>query len=147
MAYLGTGDVQTWLEQTKLTVGEIEAALEQLFAGSVIGQMASRYDTTTWLDEGTTPSLVRQVVGMLYAAAIYRRQYSEDLQENPAWPVWLETTANMMIAQIVSGVIDLPVVVTPEPTGLNEPIFYPNDESSNVDIGNDPPAFSMAKVF
>jgi hypothetical protein len=124
VGYLDSDDVQPWLETTKLTIGSIEAALESTFINTVFGRVSARYTTTTWNDEASTPGLVIQVVAMLYAAAFYRRQYSEDLEGDPAWPVWLEKTANTTLMQIVDGTIDLPVVIDPGVAGLCDPAAF-----------------------
>lgn len=136
--------IQDWLEDTKLTVPfPLEEGLESLHVQRVLGVLAIRYNVSTWLTATTTPVLVSKLVAMLYAATLYRRQYSEDLGNNPAWPVWLEKTAMETLALIVSGAIDLIDVIVEVDTGLLSPIFYPND-AADVD---DPRSFAMATKF
>lgn len=140
--YLDTSAVQEWLEETKLTVDVIEVGLDSLSKSKVFGVLSARYDVSQWTTIAASPSLVVQLVAMSYAAGFYRRQYSEDLDSNPAWPVWLEQTVQNTLNQIIDGSLDL-LDTTTETTSPSQPVFYPNDASS-VD---DPAAFSMGQVF
>lgn len=145
MAHVGVEDVNTWLEPSKLSVSEIEPGLDVYATGLIVGALVARFDTTTWVDETTTPSLVKQLISMLYAAAFYRREYSEDLVDGTGlnWAQWLEQSAGGYVSQIVAGVID--IIGLPDGTdeGLALPAFYPTDESS-ID---DPAKFSMCMRF
>jgi len=144
MAYLEANDVQAWLEQTKLTVHEpLDAAMESLHSQRVLGVLATRYDVTLWTDGASTPALVVQLIAMLYAASFYRRQYSEDLGNDPAWPVWLEKTAGDTLALIQSGGINIIDVIVEVDTGLQQPAFYPNDLADETD----PRSFTMSVTF
>lgn len=132
MAHVGVDDVNTWLEASKLSVSEIEPGLDVYATGLIVGALISRFDTTTWVDEATTPSLVKQLIAMLYAAAFYRREYSEDLVDGTGlnWAQWLESSAGGYVSQIVSGVIDIIGLPGEVDAGLALPAFYPTDESS-----------------
>ena len=144
MSILSPDDVNAWLEDTKLTVeAPLDAQIENLHEQRVLGVLARRYDVTTWIDGSSTPALIVQLVAMLYAATVYRRQYSEDLTSDPAWPVWLESTANETLALILSGGLNILGPVIEISTGQLSPVFYPNDLSEL----DDPRAFTMQQVF
>jgi hypothetical protein len=82
---------------------------------------------------------------MSYAAAAYRRQYSEDLGNDPGYPVWLEASVEASLSQIVSGTLDLldDSATINEVGSVSSPSFYPNDAADETD----PRAFSMGMVF
>ena len=140
MAFLTTVKVQPWLETTKMTVAAIDAEVDAWAQERVFGALASGVDTTAWIDVDTTPSAVVQAVAMRYAAAIYRKQYSEDVEEDPAWPVWLENASNATVADILSGALNISTVPT---LAHLRPSFWPNDQSSL----ESPAAFSMGAEF
>jgi hypothetical protein len=147
MSYLDAPDVNSWLEGTKLTLppaSTLDPGIETLVAGVVLGALGAKYDTTSWINKATTPPLVTSLIAMRYAAAIYRRQYSEDLTNvDNHWAKWLEMTAEATAASIVDGPIDIPGVDPGEQGSLGNPLFWPNDASS-VD---DPAKFSMGMVI
>jgi hypothetical protein len=145
MAYLDADMVNSWLEGSKLNVeAPLDATIEGFVAARVLGALAQRYDVATWTNDVSTPALVRQIMAMLYAAALYRRQYSEDLDTTPAWPVWLEQNATDTLTRISDGSIVLDDATIIEViTGLTSPVFYPTDISDT----DDPRAFSMSMEF
>lgn len=140
MAFLATTDVQTWLEGTKMDVTAIDDGVDVWAKERVFGALTGRVDTAAWTTTATTPAVVVQAVAMRYAAAVYRRQYSEDVEEDPSWPVWLEKAADATVADILSGVLSIDDVVTLDHL---RPSFYPNDASS-LEV---PAAFSMGSEF
>lgn len=144
MAYLSAEAVDSWLENSKFTVDSIDPNRELVCAQKVIGRLRGSYDTSTWVDESTSPPLVIQLVAMLYAAAHYRYHYSEDLEEGVGlnWAEWLEGSAEAYIASLLDGSIILEEGELTD-TGLLRPAFYPNDESS-ID---DPAKFRMMMEF
>ncbi len=143
-SFLAPDDVQHWLENTKLSVSSVDGGLESLALGKVFGVLRPKYDVSTWTTTALTPALVVQLVAMLVAASTYRRQYSEDLTETPAWPVWLETTVENTLRDILNGSVELDATaVAVTDTGLSDPTFWPTDASSE----DDPAKFSMAQEF
>lgn len=145
MAFIGASDVNAWLEQTKLAVtAPLETPLETLIAQTILGQLSRRFVVSGWLDGTTTPAVVVQLIAMRYAAATYRKQYSEDLGTDPAWPVWLEQTAAGTLEMLVAGTLDIvDAVVVEVSSGQQSPAFYPNDDADT----DDPRAFTMQQVF
>jgi hypothetical protein len=81
---------------------------------------------------------------MLYAAAVYRRQYSEDLVDGTGlnWAQWLEKSVEGYITSLLDGTIILDEAVLDD-SGLRLPAFYPTDLSS-ID---DPAKFTMMTSF
>lgn len=143
-AYLLADDVNQWLEATRLTLTDpLETGLDTFHRESVFGVLAARYNTALWVDRASTPALILQVLAMLFAATQYRSQYSEDSTANPAWPVWLETTANNTLAAIESGNITLTTSATTVQTLSQSIDFYPKD----INDEDDPRAFSMSVVY
>jgi len=144
MSYLVPEDANSWLETTKLSVDIIEPQVEVVAVNQVIGRMAARYDVTLWVDRVGSPALVIQLTAMLYAAAIYRRQYSEDLVDGTGlnWAQWLEKSVEGYITSLLDGTIILDEDILDD-SGLRLPAFYPTDMSS-ID---DPPKFTMMASF
>lgn len=140
-------ELQAWLEETKLDVPSVDEQLDATARDEVFGALSNVYDVTGWVDTATTPSLVRRIMAMLIAAYLYRRQYSEDSDENPGYAVWLEGKAMALLAGVMDGSIDLTDVdVDPSTTAL--PTFWPNDLANIVGTEEYSPAvFRMGQVF
>jgi hypothetical protein len=144
MSYLVPGDVDSWLESSKLSVPSIEPPVEVFAVNQVIGRLAARYDTSLWVDRASTPALPVQLIAMLYAAAAYRRQYGEDLVDGTGlnWAQWLEKSVEGYITSLLDGTIIIDQDVLDD-SGLRLPAFYPNDMSSVCD----PAKFTMMLSF
>lgn len=142
--------IQDWLEDTKMSVDlPLEESVETFMVARVMGALAQRYTVSAWTDDSTTPKLVVKAIAMFYAAALYRRQYSEDLGDTPSWPVWLESTAQAVVDAIALGTMDI-LDVTPIETSEMQPAFFPTDASTIFDLSNpnySPRAFTMGMVF
>jgi hypothetical protein len=148
MARIQKEDAQGWVESTKLPLSSLDIALLTQIEGEVLARLATAYDTSTWLDQTSTPLVVRVIIAKTYVAWIYDRQYSENQTGGNDYAAMLRTNAEMLIVGLVNGTIDIPGV---NPTG-SIPSFYPNDASSAQDPTPDdtslgPAAFSMGKVF
>lgn len=136
--YLDPADVNNWFEGSKLTLDQINVGIETVAATTIVGRLTNAYDTSSWVDESTTPALVIQLIAMHYAAAYYRRAYSEDLVDGVGlnWAEWLERSVEGYITMILDGAIDLEGETE---TGYGLPSFYPDDD---VD-----PIFSVSDTF
>jgi len=150
MARITPADAQGWAETTKLSVSTLDASLVGQIETEVLGLLSSAYDTTTWIDETTTPNLVKVIIAKFYVAWFYDRQYSENQTEGNDYAALLRTNAQMLIDGLIDGTIDIPGE-TPAGSGLG-PAFYPNDASSALEPTFDDPSlgparFSMGKVF
>lgn len=148
MAYLVVADVQTWIEESKLTVSSVDTGLEAVASSKVIARLSELYDTSLWLDVASTPVLVRQVMAMFVAAWTYRRQYSEDTDESPNYADWLENLGNTLLDDLANGLVTLPGV-DPIGGGLDSgPDFYPRDTNyDSYGRATDEPAFKMSMGF
>lgn len=146
--HITPADVNYWLENTKLTVADpLDAGVEAFATSKVIGRLAGAFETTTWVDPSTTPQLVKQLIAMLYAAATYRKSYSEDLEGDGVglnWAEWLEQSVEGYLNMVFTGEITLTdpeIDITGTNVGL--PSFYPTDLSSVTE----PPKFTMGAKF
>jgi len=142
-------EAQAWAEGTKLTISALDTDLLDHLEEEVVVRLSSAFpDYTTWVDETTTPKLVRTIISKLYIAWIYDRQYSEDIAEGSAYSDRLRLNAEMLITGLLDGTIELPG----EPDISGSPLFYPTDASSaqcptRDDPSLGPAAFSMGKMF
>lgn len=156
MARVLAADVQAWLELTKFTVTDPIAGtnLNQLLQieTEIISRVAGTYPTDylTWTNDTNTPALIKVAIAKMFAAWLYRKQYSEDLPEDDAvYAAKLEANAEMLVSGIIDGTIDIPGVTTPSAVG---PTFYPTDASSAMEPTRDDPSlgpekFSMGMRF
>ena len=151
MAHMTPAEVNSWLAETKLSLSTLETDLEKQIASEVLGKLSPVFDTTTWLNESTTPVLVRALIAMYYAAAIYDRQYSDNVDDTTSNYAWtLRRRADANIKGLVEGTITIPE--STDNAGAGTPVFYPNDTSSlgvgfQYDKSETPASFSMGQVF
>lgn len=148
MAHITVGEAQAWAEGTKLTISSLNTELEAHLAEEVLRQLDSAFDITTWTDAVLTPKLVRTIISKLYVAWLYDRQYSEDIGPGSNYADRLKENANMLLAGLIAGTIELPGVVDI----AGSPVFYPTDASSALtptidDPSLGPSAFSMGMRF
>jgi hypothetical protein len=151
MAYTTVGEVQAWLEPTKLTITEVEPELEDAVATFVLARLSPVYEIGGWLDELTTPKLVRKTIAVCYAARLYDRQYSEDEEENK-YAQRLHQICTASTDSIVDGTTELQTDPGVVPLTDDNPSFYPNDESSSREPGPDDPSaggpyFRMGRLW
>lgn len=153
MGHITVAEVQSWLEETKLTLTSISTEREAQIAAQVIARVVSAYPEAapTWIDEATTPRLIRSIIAMMYAGWYYDTQYSENPDDN-TYADRLRKAADDLIAGIIAGTIDI-TEVEGLPT-IGQPVFYPTDASSAPDAkptledpSAGPPMFSIGKVF
>jgi hypothetical protein len=158
-AHITTGDIQSWLESTKLSVSSIDPSLEAQVTGEVFGRLSTQFGqfVPLWVDPTTTPQIVRQIIAMIYAGWLYDRSYSE-VETNEArvsYGAVLRTWAATLITDILSGGV---IIAETEPGGpATAPVFYPTDASStydawvnNTDLNDQslgPAKFGMGMVF
>jgi hypothetical protein len=128
-------EAQAWAEKSKLDLkAALDGELEASVVVQVFAQIAQAYDTSSWVDPGSTPKLVRTIVSMLYVSWYYQRTYSEDAGAS-TYGALLESRATLLINGIIAGNVTL----TDLPPGTDTPgdiAFYPTDTSSAVtDLG------------
>lgn len=148
MARISVSEAQGWAEATKLPVASLDANLLGQIETEVLARLSTSYDTSTWIDAASTPSLVRVVIAKLYVCYYIRRSYSEEPGTDNDYAIKLEQNAEILISGIVDGTIELPGSTSD--AGL--PTFYPTDESSSLEPTYDNPSlgpalFSMGKAF
>jgi len=148
MARITVAEAQAWAEQTKLTIASLDTELLAHIEEEVLRRVGVSYDTTGWTTDSNTPKIVRTAISKLYVAFLYDRQYSEDIVEGSAWSDRLRENAEMLIAGLVDGTIEIPG----EGGEAGTPSFYPTDTSSSqcpttADPSLGPAAFSMGMTF
>jgi NADH:ubiquinone oxidoreductase subunit 4 (subunit M) len=148
MPLITAEDVQGWVDQTKLSVTTLDLKLLPFIEEEVLARIGTVYDTTVWVNETTTPRIVKVIISKLYAAWIYDRAYSENQSDRNMYAQRLIDNANMLIQGILSGVI---VVVGTTETPLSAS-YYPTDASSAqeptlLDPSLGPARFSLGKSF
>ena len=143
MAYLDQPIVQQYLEQTKGRIDTIDVALDEGAASYVLSRL-TQYDVSGWIDEPTTPTIVREIMAMRYAGIYYSRQFGEDVSDMNTWGGWLLKQVEALLTAITTGTIDIPGV-TPV-TNSRGPLFFPNDQCEFDDMGNEI-KFKMGSVF
>jgi hypothetical protein len=150
MARITVEQAQAWLETTKLSIDTLDENLLDELETEILARLGASFDTGTWLDDSSTPKLVRTAIAKMYAAWVYNRTYSEDTEGQNAYAAKLEANAEMLISGMLDGTIDIPGVDPGDPSG--QPSYYPNDLSSAMEATADdrslgPAVFSMGNTF
>ena len=150
MARITPDDAQGWGESTKLDLSTLDASLLNQIEAEILGRLSSAYDSTLWVDDLTTPSLVKVIIAKTYVAWFYDRQYSENQDEGNDYAALLRMNAEMLMTGLIDGTIDIPNV--PQVGSGLGASFYPNDASSAQEPTFDDPSlgpskFSMGRVF
>lgn len=151
MARISVAEAQAWAEASKLDIITLDPALVAQVETIVLGQLGRAYDPLTvqllWVNEATTPQIVRTLIAMKYVSFFYDRQYSEDEGRNP-WARRLDNLADDLLEAVMRGDVDIPEIAGV--TGIaRAPRFYPTDSSSEEagptaeDPSAGPPKFSM----
>src|SRR6266702_3549482 len=109
---LTTGEqVKAWLEPTKLQHPDsLDVLLCTHAENEVLARISSAYDITGWTNDTTTPPLVQTIIAKLYAGWYIQRQYSEDNEVGGSWAATLLSNAEMLIAGIIEGSIQIPTI-------------------------------------
>lgn len=150
--HIAPADVNAWLEETKLSLSALNAALEQAARDQVMGRLASVFDVSTWLDTATTPNMVKTIMSMYYASWIYDKAYADDSTDTSNYAYVLRRMADANINGLLSG----DIILEEDPSAVDAhdvPSFFPNDASSDDRIGfhEDPsdggPAFMLGTTF
>lgn len=146
MPNIVVGEAQAWLEETKLTLGTLEGELESQVSAQVLSSLADIYDVSLWTSPETTPKLVRSIIAMTYAARLYNRQYSEDV-EVQSYGDRLLLMAAAALQSIADGSVTLlDAVVSTEAAAASSISFYPNDAAGALDSDEDV-KFTMGRIW
>lgn len=130
MARISLDDVQAWTESTKLSPQALDLDHLSQIEEEVLSQVASVYDTSTWLDKPSTPRLIQVIISKTYAAWLYDKFYSENQNLPNQYAQKLKDNAMMLIQGIISGTITIPGTIPSNPVGAT---YYPSDASSGID--------------
>jgi hypothetical protein len=150
MSHITVANAQAWTEKTKLDLGAtLDGELEDQLSLQVLAKVAGTVDTSTWVDQSTTPRIIKSVIAMLYAATWYRRTYSEE-SDTPTYADILQGMAENLLEGILAGTVDI-VEITTDDT-ISEAQSYPTDTSSALSPTVDDPslgpnAFSMSTIW
>lgn len=144
-----TAEIQAWLERTKLTLDAPDLELLSHIEEEVLVRVSSKYDTSTWLTDTTTPNIIRTIISKIYASFHIDREYSENQDEGNDYAAKLMANAEMLILGIIEGTIEIPDESSSSAAGAS---FYPTDASSaQTATSEDPslggPYFSLGRSF
>jgi hypothetical protein len=135
MARVTGTDVQVYLDEDLFPIPENDTFPEEpTFADMVFARLGQIYDTSTWLDTATTPSLIRRIIAMLVAANRYNKKHAEDDDAGNRYAYKLENRAWELVNLIMSDQAVLYDASLIELAELNDPRFWPTDATgaSNV---------------
>lgn len=138
-------EAQAWAEPTKLTLDALDSVLLGQVESLVLARVAIAYptDVLLWISPGSTPSLIRTVIAMLYVSWIIDRQYSQNADLS-SYAARLAGIVEANIVGIVDGTFDL-IEITTDVGASTDPSFYPNDDSSALDPTFDDMSLGDAK--
>jgi hypothetical protein len=119
-------EVQSWLDAGKLELPATDTLPEEFNVSTyVLAKLGQIYNVATWVDNATTPNLVRVVISAKVAANRYNKLYSEEDDAGNKYANKLEVWAESIITALLNGTIVL--VDYPTPITANDPAYYPND--------------------
>src|SRR5437773_3733944 len=141
-------DARGWTEDSKLDITALDMSLLVQIEAEVLGQLDTVFDATTWLDEASTPQLIRTIIAKKYVSWLYQKLYSENQNVGNSYARFLDTNADNLIAGLIDGTILIPGATAT----VQRASFYPNDASSALTPTFDDPSlgpakFSMGKTF
>lgn len=152
--HVSISEVQQWLEITKFEVTYINTELEVAQFATVSTALVERYPVDTWINEATTPDMIRSLVSMLIAGFMYNAQNAENASDAGSWGTWLINYANKCIASLAGGKTQLPGVVRED---FTYPSFWPTQVATDMadpTLGGNPAdptaaprVFKMGTVF
>lgn len=150
MARISLAEAQAWCEQVKLTLGSLDSALLAHLEEEVLARLSPVYDVSVWTTDSNTPKLVRTIISKTYSSWIVDRAYSEDQEEGNDYAKRLNDNAEMLIAALIEGSIEIPG--GPDPETSRGASFYPTDASSAQEPTSDDPSlggpyFSLGLSF
>lgn len=147
MSRVTTAEVQAWLSGDRHVVTEDD--LNDQLELSVLGQLESVYDTSTWTNASTTPELVRSIFAMLNAALILRRVYADQV-DVPQYAAKLEGMSAGALAHLLDGDYVVAGITDAEATAVqvaNTAGMFPTDTDRLEEGGDHVIRFTMGVVF
>jgi len=157
MSYLSVSEIQSWLQATKHVISAVDTNLEEAAFEKIVGKVGRRYDTSTWVDTATTPTMIINLMAMQVAADEYRKWVSENRGE-PDYSDSLDERIMRLCEGIADGSIilfDGSDEISPSPdTSLGgTPAGFPTDAATEAydtlpfDDGSAPRVFQMNMRF
>jgi hypothetical protein len=157
--HVTAAEVQQFLDTTKLEVASVDQELEVTWSTYVLSNLGQAYNVSAWVDNTSTPQLVRSIIAMLIAAAIYQKAYSEATADAiPPYGDKLEVTANEMIVSLVEGDMHLLDAAPNIDELIEQPLYTPDDSTGSTslydamgnqigDEGSEDIKFRMGQMF
>lgn len=102
MATITKEQAQAWADKYKLNIDALDTELEAQIVAQVFSRVGVRYDTSTWENTITTPSLVSSIIAMIYTGRVYQQRYAIDTEPN-AYGTTLINDALNLIELVVNG--------------------------------------------
>jgi hypothetical protein len=130
-------EVQSWLAPTKFDLPALDLELEETSRTVVFGRLEDRFDVSTWVDEGTTPVLVRKVVAIYVAIMEYERAISEDYPDGDSYSKRLWSRMETLINGIIDDNIHIGQDQDSTLSALESPAFFPMDAQDDWTPGED----------
>lgn len=138
MGLVAVSDVQAWLDEKKLAIPANDPLVEEpIVRAMVLSQISTVFDTSTWIDTASTPSLVKVIIGGLVAAKRYNKIYSETEDAGNRYANKIENQLNVLLQQIVDGTVvltDIETGVTPAQHSGHNPKFWPMDTTGAMQV-------------
>jgi hypothetical protein len=147
MARVTISEVQAWLKSDRITVTADD--LNAQHETNVLSRIEGFYTTSGWTNSTNTPKLVRQVIGLLNAATILRKAYS-DQDDDIHYATILEHMAEDTLSGICSGglvLTDLSEALITAAQDIAGPSFFPTDTETDEVDGLNVIKFTMGEVF
>lgn len=109
--------------------------LEETARDIVFGRLGVYYDTSTWADPASTPSMVMNILGMLVAGWVYDRQFSEEATEGGSYGSRRVAEAYRLLEGVIAGEYSIGVDLLVDATA-GAPSYLASD-----------PTFEMGEAF
>lgn len=132
MAHITLANVEAWLATSKLPAGlTLDAELESQLSTETIAELGVQFDVSGWSDDTNTPSLVKHIIAMRYAAWYYDRTFAQDDDgDGNSYADRLRQRAANLLAQLRAGQLSVPDAIPLDSDGTG-PDYFPSDASSN----------------
>jgi hypothetical protein len=149
MPRIAVDDVRAWVESSKLNVQAVDNNHCTQIEEEILARIGGVYDTSTWVDQGSTPRLIRVIIAKMYVGWLYDKLYSENQSVSNRYARLIKDNAETLIEGVIDGTIEIPGVTA---LSSQAATFYPNDASSALTPTADDPSlgpakFSLGKTF
>ena len=66
MAYIDVQLANAWTDKDRFNLTAIDVNLENQIASQVIERASQAFDTSLWVNTGTTPTIIKSIIAMIY---------------------------------------------------------------------------------